>query len=43
MVMDVKWTYCGDHFVIHTNNKSLCCIPKTNILIITQLKIILKN
>ena len=24
-------TYCGDHFVIYTNIKSLCCIPKTNV------------
>lgn len=24
-------TYCGDHFVIHKNNESLCCTPETNV------------
>ena len=22
----------GDHWEIHTNSKSLCCIPETNIM-----------
>ena len=28
--MDVNWTYCGDHFVIYMNIKSLCCTPGAN-------------
>lgn len=28
--MDVNWTYCGDHFVIYMNIKSLCCMPGAN-------------
>ena len=31
MVMDVNWTYCGDHFAIYTNIK-LCCTPETNVI-----------
>ena len=31
MVMDINWTYCGDHFAIYTNIKSLCCTPETKI------------
>ena len=27
---DVKQTYFGDHFEVHTGIKSLCCIPATN-------------
>ena len=30
-------TYCGDHFAIYTNIKSLCCIPKTNIIVVQSL------
>ena len=26
-------TYCGDHFIIHLNIESLCCIPKMNIIL----------
>ena len=25
-------TWCGNHFTIYTNIKSLCCIPETNIM-----------
>ena len=25
-------TYCGDHFTVNTNIKSLCCTPETNML-----------
>ena len=28
MVMDVNWTYYGDHFAIYTNIKSMHCTPK---------------
>ena len=28
----VKQTYCGDHFTICTNIKSLCGTPETNIM-----------
>lgn len=27
--MGVNETYYGDHFVIYTNIKSLCCTPET--------------
>lgn len=30
MVMKVKWTYCGKHFTVYINNKSL---PETNIML----------
>ena len=30
MVTDVNLTYCGDHFAVYTNIKSLCCTPETN-------------
>ena len=25
--------YCGHHFAIYTNNESLCCAPKTKIML----------
>lgn len=28
--MDVNWIYCGNHFAVHTNIKSICCTPETN-------------
>ena len=31
--MDGDWTYCGDHFVIYTDIKSLCCKPEINIML----------
>ena len=33
MVIDVNWTYCGDHFAIYKNIKSLCCTLETDICI----------
>ena len=33
MVMDGNQTYCGDHFAMYTNTKSLCCTPETNIML----------
>ena len=30
--MDVKQTYCGDHFAIHTNTESFHCIVETSIM-----------
>lgn len=30
---DVNYTYYGDHFPVHPNIKSLCCTPKTNVLL----------
>ena len=33
MVKDVNKTYCGSHFTIYTNIKSLCYIPETNIML----------
>ena len=32
MVTDVNHTYCGDHFTIHTNIKSLCFTLAAHIL-----------
>ena len=32
MVTDVNQTYCGDHFAIDTNIKTLCCTPKTKVM-----------
>lgn len=26
-VMDVIWSYCGDHFITYTSTKSSCCAP----------------
>lgn len=28
MVMDIKYTYCGDRFAMYTNVKSLCGMPE---------------
>ena len=36
--MDGNETYCGDYFTAHTNIKSLCCTPETNMSIVPQLK-----
>ena len=33
MVMDVNWTYCGDHFAIYTYVESLCHTPEINIMV----------
>ena len=30
-MMDVRWTYNGDNFTIHTNIESLCCTSKMNL------------
>ena len=41
MKTDVNQTYCGDHFAIYRNIKSLSCTPETNIMlmsVIPQLK-----
>ena len=43
MGMDVNQTYCGDHFTIYTNIKSLCCIPETNIMLYVNYTSILKS
>ena len=32
MVADGYQSYCDDHFVMYKNIKSLCSIPKTNII-----------
>ena len=39
--MEVDQIYCGDHFAIYTNIKSLCCKPETNV--IRQLDLNLKK
>ena len=30
-------TYCGGHFAIYTNIKSLCCIRETNVIVVQSL------
>lgn len=37
-VMNVNYTYCGDHFAIYTYIKLLFCTPETNVSVISQLK-----
>lgn len=32
MMTNVNQTYCGEHFVLYTNNKSFCT-PNTNIIL----------
>ena len=29
-MMDVNLAFCGDHFAMYINIKSVCCIPETN-------------
>ena len=47
MVIDVKWTYCGDYFTVYTNIKSLYCTPETNIILCfnygSKIKLKIKN
>ena len=31
--MGVIQTYCGDHFAVYTNTKSLRCAPESNIML----------
>lgn len=33
MVTDVNQTHRGDYFAVHTNSKSLHCIPEANIML----------
>lgn len=33
IVTDGNWTYCGDHFVMYTNIKSLSCTPEINAIL----------
>ena len=33
MMIDVNWTYCGNHFTIYTNIELLCYTPETNIML----------
>ena len=35
--MNVNQTYCGDHFAIYTNIKSLYCTPETNVMLYVKL------
>ena len=37
--MDANQTYCGDHFTIYPNIKSLCCTPETNILHVNYISV----
>lgn len=30
---DDNQTYCDDDFEVYTNIKSLCCVPKTNMVL----------
>ena len=40
MVTDVNWTYCGDHFIMYKNIKSLYCTPETNIILYVKYNLI---
>ena len=33
MVLNVNWTYCGDHTAVYTNTESLHCTPAMNIML----------
>lgn len=33
MVINVNWTYCSDHFAMHTSIKSICCTPEANTMV----------
>ena len=33
MGTDGYWTYCGDHFIMYINVKSLCSTPEINIIL----------
>ena len=33
MVTDGNQSYCGDHFEMYRNIKSLCCTPATNVVL----------
>lgn len=33
MVIDVKYTDCGDDFTVYTNSESLRCTPETNLML----------
>ena len=43
MMMDINQTYCGDHFTIYTNIKSLICTPETNVMIRVKYTLIKKR
>lgn len=41
MVADGKYPYCGEHFMLSIPVEALCCIPETNVSLLTivQLKV----
>ena len=42
-MIDVNYTYYGDHFTICINIESLCCTPATNMLCVDYISILKKN
>lgn len=43
MVADGNWTYCGAYPIMHTNMKSVYCIPKTNRTMPVKYNLVKKN
>lgn len=41
--MDVNQTNWGDHFAIHTNIESLCCMPETNMSYVNYTSFLFKK
>ena len=41
MVADVNWAYCGDHFIIYVDIKSLYCTVETSIMLYANYTLIL--
>lgn len=35
--MDGNYTYCANHFAVHTNSESLPCTPENNMLCINYI------
>ena len=43
MVADVNWAYCGDHFIIYVDIKSLYCTVETSIMYVNYTLILKKS
>lgn len=42
-MINVNWTYCGDHFAMCPNIESFCRTPETKVMLYCQLYLILRN
>ena len=43
MASGVNLAYCGGHFTMYTNVKSLRCMPETNIMLYVNYNSVIKN